>query len=1180
MESLDAITALRIGLASPEQIRRWSYGEVTKTETIHYRTQKPVKDGLFCEVIFGPTCDWSCACGKYQRERRAHLVCDRCGVELAPATVRRERMGHIELAAPVIHPWYIRDHTVSSLLDLSPWQLSALLSNARYLVLKVNEETRAREVNKAQEFQDEADRACYELLMAMQVGDLLDEEQYWALSLLFPDAFLAQTGAEAVRQYVRTLDLDDLATQLRDEIETQGPAQKQAIRRLQVVDAFRSSGQDPEWMIFSVLPVLPPELRPLLLLDGGRMASSDLNALYHRVIHRNTRLKRFIEEDAPEIILNNERRLLQDACHALFDNAHMKKPFTDAQKRSLKSLTDILQGKHGRFRRNLLGKRVDYSGRSVIVVGPQLLLHECGLPKEMACELFKPFLMRKLVDRNLARSPRAAKRLVERRAPMIWDLLDEVLFERVVLLNRAPTLHRLSIQAFQPRLIEGKAIQLHPLVCSAFNADFDGDQMAIHVPLSEAAQQEAKRLLLSTRNLRHPASGEPSISPSQDIVLGCFYLTEDRPSEKNAGRVFTDTSEALLALACGSIDLHTPICVRVPDSRIFDTPEPAPPHAPSHGRITTTVGRLLFNEILPDSLRYRNYPMTKERLKALVAEALSTSGEEVTVRLLDEMKRLGYQYATRSGISFALSDIIIPPAREALIEEGRKEAEELDALYHAGEVTEDEWYRKTIDLWTQVTEHISSKLEEVLDPYGTIMTIVKSGATKAKFQQIRQLSGIRGLMASPSGKILSLPVLSNYLLGLLTWEIFIAASGARKGFMDRSLNTAMSGYLTRRLVEVGMEVLVRQEDCHTHEGLLISNEESRRLGLPDMRHRIVGRVLAEGAGNLAAGTLLDEELADTLLESGVEAVRVRSPLTCEAPYGLCQRCYGSDLSTGKPVSLGAAVGILAGQAIGEPGTQLTMRTFHAGGIANNASDITLGLPRVNALFEVHAPHQPSPLAERTGVVKKIETNPLTGGYRVHFTSRGNEEDAEWTRDIPFRRSLPVQEGQTVEIGTPLVEGPLHPQEILQLLGRDAAARYLIHEVQRVYRGAGAAIHDKHLEVIVRQMLRSVRVTEPGDTDLLPGSIIDRFAFMQRETESLAQGGRPALARPLLLGLTQTVLQTTSWIAAASFQDMSRVLARAAIKQQQDDLIGLKERLVIGKKLLKTRRKEESHRAKR
>ncbi|GCE15048.1 DNA-directed RNA polymerase subunit beta' [Tengunoibacter tsumagoiensis] len=1174
MRDFDTIAALRIGLARAEDIHHWSHGEVTKAETIHFRTQKPVKDGLFCEVIFGPIRDWSCTCGKYHYKRQPGIICEKCGVELAPAAVRRERMGHIDLATPVAHPWHLR--TIGLLLDLSPWQVASLLTYQRYLILQIDEEQRRNTHDQFYDTGDQHEKEAYQRLLKLTVGDLLETGHYQTVSRLFPGIFIARTGGDAVHHLLATLDLNQLATTLQQEIAVQGANAKKAIRRLHVINAFRTSGQHPDWMILSTIPVLPPELRPLLVLDGGRIASSDLNELYSHILHRNNRLKRFLEQNAPEIILNNERRLLQEACHALFDNAHKKKKTTDSRRRPMKSLTDVLQGKQGRFRRNLLGKRVDYSGRSVIVAGPNLKLHECGLPKEMAYELFKPFVIGKLLDHQYARSPKEAKRMVEQRDGLIWDVLDEVLFERVVLLNRAPTLHRLSIQAFHPRLIEGKAIQLHPLVCSAFNADFDGDQMAVHLPLSQRAQEEAHRLLLSTRNVRHPASGEPSISPSQEIVLGCFYLTEDRPDSKKGRHVYTDRNEARLAYTAGHIDLHTQIQVRIGDMFVYTAPPPAEPTHPAHGRVETTIGRVLFNDILPAQLGYRNYPMTKDTLKALLAECISTGKDEDTIHLLDEIKRIGYHYATKSGISFAISDIKIPPERETLIAKGRKQVSEGDLLYKTGEMTYDEWYRQTIEIWTQITEEISGKLKDVLDPFGTIMTIVKSGATKAKFQQIRQLSGIRGLMASPSGKILPIPVLSNYRLGLLVWEIFIAASGARKGFMDRSLNTAMSGYLTRRLVEAGMEVIVTQRDCQTREGLLITHEESHRMGLPTMRSRMIGRVLAEHTGNVAAGTLLDEHLVDTLLQSGIEHIRVRSPFYCQAPYGICQTCYGTDLATGKLIRLGVAVGVLAGQAIGEPGTQLTMRTFHSGGIANNASDITLGLPRVNDLFEVHPPTQAAPMAERSGIVKQIETEPQTGGYHIHFTSTNSQEPAEWITTIPFRRKIVVQEGQSIERGTPLVEGPLNPHDILQLLGQDMTQRYLIQEIQKVYRGTGAVIHDKHIEVIVRQMLRHVLVCDAGDTDLLPGSIIDRFTFLQCVASVLAQGGQPPVAQPHLLGLTNTVLHTASWIAAASFQDMSRVLSRAAIWHQQDNLVGLKERLIVGKILLTQDDKGKSH----
>ncbi len=1158
MAAFNTPGGLRISLASPACIRGWSSGEVTKPDTLDYRTQRPVKGGLFCERIFGPTRDWSCACGTYRREPNSRSICEHCGVEFAPAIVRRERMGHIELATPVAHPWYVRSRVIGLLLDLSLWQLSAVLAYQRYLVITINEGALAPQGSG-----NATEEKGRELLATLQPGDLLEVEDYQRLSVLFHDAFQAKTGAEAVRDLLDALDLGGLAESLRRTIDTQGKGWQRALRRLQVVEAFRASGLCPGWMVLSVIPVLPPELRPLVPLDGGRFASSDLNSLYARVIHQNNRLKRFLEQGAPEMILNHERRLLQDACGALFDNLHTKKRLTGSQGRPLKSLTDHLQGKRGLFRRYLLGKRIDYSGRSVIVVGPDLHLDECGLPKEMACELFKPFVIRRLIDRHYARSPKEAKRMVERRNPLIWDLLAEVMFERVILLNRAPTLHRLSIQAFSPRLIEGKAIHLHPMVCAGFNADFDGDQMAVHVPLSEAAQEEARRLMLSTRNLRHPATGEPAISPSQEMVLGCFYLSEDWPGAKRAAHAFADADEARLALAAGLIDVHTKIVVRLPDRAIYDAPPPARSRTSERGRIETTVGRLLFNEILPESLRYRNYPMTKDSLKALIAECLSSCGDEATARLLDEIKQLGYHYATRSGVSLALSDIKMPPERAIFIEQGRKQVQVADEAYHAGELTYEEWYRQVVAIWTGITEEISGKLQDVLDPSGTIMTIIKSGATKARFQQIRQLSGIRGLMANPAGQIIPYPVVSNYVLGLLVWELFIAASGARKGFMDRSLNTSTSGYLTRRLVEAGMEVWIAQEDCGTGEGYLITNKESQSPDLPSMYSRIVGRVLAEDAGELAAGTLLDEQLAASLLKSGIKYVRVRSPLYCQARYGVCQRCYGSDLATGKLVALGAAVGVVAGQSIGEPGTQLTMRTFHSGGIANNASDITLGLPRVEELFEARVPRQATPFAIQSGIVSKIE-KASAGHHRIRITYRGENEEQVY--DTPPGRALIVREGQAVEAGMPLAEGPLNPHEILRLLGQDATQRYLMDEVQRVYRGAGAFIHEKHLEVIVRQMLRYVMVSACGDTNLLPGEILDRFTYFQHVASTLAQGGQPPRARPLLPGLTSIVLHTKSWIAAASFQDTSRVLAHAVIRGQQDEVVGLKERVIVGKKL--------------
>lgn len=1173
MEAL-AIDALRISLASPEHIRAWSYGEVTKPETINYLTHQPEVGGLFCERIFGPLFDWTCACKKYQRTRKAGFVCEKCGVELAPATVRRERMGHIELAAPIVHPWYVRGGgPLPLLLDLSPRVLTTLLSYQCYLVTSLNEGMREHLLSRP------LDAPCEDTLRArfatLQRGDVLEASLWRNLAILYGASFEAQTGAAALHTFLAVLDLDDLSRHLHAESMTEGTGQRKALKRLHVVEAFRTSGLNPAWMVFSVLPVLPPELRPLVPLDGGRYVSSDSNVLYARVLHRNIRLKRFLERKAPEMVLNNERRLLQDACDALFDNAHKKKPLFGPQRQPLKSLTDHLQGKNGLFRRNLLGKRVDYSGRSVIVVGPHLSLHECGLPKGMACELFKPFIIRTLVERNYAQTPRHAKRMVEHRDPLIWNILAEILFERVVLLNRAPTLHRLSIQAFQPRLIEGNAIQLHPLVCSSFNADFDGDQMAVHVPLSEAAQAEARRLLLSTRNLRNPASGEPTVSPSQEIVLGCFYLTEERPSTKRAGHIFTDSNEARLAYDAGYINLHTPITVRSADTLCYNAPPPIHAQSPKRGRLHTTMGRIIFNEVLPVPLRYRNYPMTKEALKALVSESLVTCGEATTVHMVDALKRVGYQYATKSGISFALSDITIPPEREASIQQGKQRVEEVDDGYRRGEITYEEWYRRVLEIWTEVTEYISGTLKDVLEPYGTLMTIVKSGATKAKFQQIRQLSGIRGLMASPSGRILPVPVLSNYFLGQQVWEEFIAASGARKGFGDRSLNTAMSGYLTRRLVEVGMEVSITQKECGTTEGLLLTLTESRQLGLPHMRLQLGGRLLAEALGELPAGTILDEQSMDYLLQQEVECVRVRSPLHCQTVSGICQHCYGLDLSTKKLVRLGMAVGVIAGQSIGEPGTQLTMRTFHSGGIAHAIGDITQGLPRVNELFEARTPKHAALLAEESGIVRAVEKDTRTGKYHIRITAAQPSLNDERCYDALLDRIIIVREGQSVEAGTPLTDGPLALHDILRLQGVEATQRYLINEVQKVYRAAGAYIHDKHLETLVRQLTRSVLVRDPGDTSLLPGAVLDRFTYMGCVTSILAQGGRPSSASPLLLGLTKTVLQTESWIAAASFQDLTRVLVQAAIRSQQDTLVGLKERLVIGRKMPEMLEDEQS-----
>ena len=1169
MNDLKTIAGLRLRLASPEQIRAWSFGQVTKPDTINYQTNKPEKGGLFCEEIFGPVKDWTCACGKYRHERTAGFVCEICGVEVAPSRVRRERMGHIELVVPVVHSWFARGtpNILARLLDLSPRKLALVLAYHGYLVTQINERER-NNVLKHPDTGDEADQEQYQYLSQLATGLFLDEAHYQRLRL-FSSCFQAQTGGEAIRHQLNALDLPTLAASLRETIRTQSGNHTKAIKRLQMVEAFLTSGVKPSWAVLETIPVLPPDLRPLVHLAGGRLAASDLNTLYERVIHRNARVQRFLEQGAPEVLLHYERRSLQEACDALFDHAQGKHPLTRARRQPLKSLSDALKGKQGRFRRNLLGKRVDYSGRSVICVGVDLHLHECGLPKKIALELFKPFVIRKLLERNFARSPRHAKRMVERRNPLVWDQLAACMQEKVVLLNRAPTLHRLSIQAFEATLVEGDAILLHPLVCSAFNADFDGDQMAVHLPLSEQAQAEARQLMLSVRNLRSPASGELAISLSQEIVLGCFFLTEDRPSQKQAGRVFVDANEARLAYDQEIIDLHTPIIVRLPDQQIYDAPPPAQTCFPQRGRIETTVGRLIFNDLLPANLRYRNYAMTKDHVKHLVTESLQYNGEDATARLADALKQLGYHYATKSGTSFGISDMAEPPEKQRLVAEGQTRSQDLQTLFQEGTITQDERDRQIIALWTEMTEQISAKLVAHLDPGGTLSTIITSGCTKAKFQQIRQLSGIRGLMAGPSGRIIPIPVLGNYRKGLLVWEIFIAASGARKGFMDRSLNTAQAGYLTRKLVEVGMEVWTTMHDCGTRDGWLITNEERDALGRADLHHRIVGRVLAEPVGQFQAGLLLDEQRVNELLASGITAVRVRSPFTCQADCGICCRCYGQDLATGTLVKQGVAVGIIAGQSIGEPGTQLTMRTFHSGGIANAQGDITQGLPRVSELFEARIPKRAALLAEIDGTVQ-IDPRADTGTTIIHLVGKdtcdlASDQLLKAYELAPHQRPI-VEDGQMVASGTPLTTGTCNPRQLLDFQGREATARYLINEVQCVYRHAGACINDKHVEVIVRQMLRSVQICDPGDTTLLPGDLMDRFTFMYANEAILAQGGAPAQARPVLLGLTKTALHIASWIAAASFQETSKVLTHAAIRGQVDPLRGYKERVVLGARI--------------
>jgi DNA-directed RNA polymerase subunit beta' len=1222
MISLDTLSGLRISLASPEHIRNWSSGEVTKPETLHYRTLKPMKDGLFCEQIFGPTKSWTCACGAYKRVRFRGKVCEKCGVAVTHSRVRREHMGHIELATPVSHPWYAKGtpSCIALLLNISPRHLNRILYYTSYMVISIDEDARLDALshldeeiaslsqrsdgdacNPHEEDEENLDRLRLARLMqarqeldALQPLDLLEVERYRELARTYGHVLRAGIGAGAVREILADLDLDQLSHDLRAALKIAAPpARKKILRRLHLVEAFRSSHTSPAWMILTVLPVLPAGLRPLLQLENVRMVSADLNSLYAHVINRNNRLKQLMALDAPEIILNNERRKLQDACYALFDNTRQDHPLLGPTKQTLRSLSDTLRGKAGRFRHHLLGKRVDYSGRSVIVVGPQLKMHQCGLPKKMALELFKPFVIGKVLQYGLAPSLRTAKRYVERQMPIVWDLLEEVMQGRLILLNRAPTLHRLSIQAFEPILVEGDAIHLPALVTSAFNADFDGDQMAVHLPLSPAAQQEARSRLLTRRNLLHPATGEPTLSLSQDIVLGCYYLTEERSGGRGEGHAFTNVEEVLLAHQSGWLDLQVPIWVRLPNQIISD---PASVQQKARGRVKTTAGRILFNEILPERLRFRNETMTKSLLRHLVAQCHKEYGQARTARLADEIKRLGFIYATKSGTSFAMSDVRVPTRKREVLEETDARITELQELQAIGLITPEEQYQQTVTLWNKATERVTALVRRELDPSGSVARLSHSGATKAGFEQIRQLSGIRGLMASPSGKILAVPVRSNFLEGLSVLEYFISSHGARKGFMDRSLNTAESGYLFLRLINAVQSVIVTQQDCGTQESLLITEAQSRAEGLSDSRSRLIGRMLAKaipGIDFLPAGSELDEEMVDRLFHAGVQEVAVRSVLGCQARQGVCQACYGHDLSTRSLVRLGVAVGILAAQSIGEPSTQLTMRTFHTGGVAG-VSDITQGLPRVEELFEARRPKEAAILSEIDGTVTIVKKNdeyivhvvsPLMSGVwtsrpqteeehmdastsifpdGIHDMSSSSHELEVRSYTLPFTRKLVVSHSQQILAGTPLTTGPLDPQEVLRILGKEAVQQYLVSEVRKVYRTTGVYIHEKHFEVIVREMLRHVQIEESGETKLLPGEIVDRLKYADLNAHVLAEGGEPATAKILLLGLTRTALASESWLTAASFQEATRVLTDAVLKGKIDDLQTLKANVMIGR----------------
>lgn len=1364
MLEVNDFNAVRISLASPEQIRSWSYGEVTKPETINYRTLKPEKDGLFCERIFGPTKDWECYCGKYKRVRYKGIVCDKCGVEVARAKVRRERMGHIELASPVSHIWFVKGtpSRIGLLLDMSPRSLERVLYFAQYIIIEVDEEAKQRAVAQVQfDAQSETDRlrdslqqrteeinsalnaAVEELqtrltdtdrvleerltsdieelmresrdlqdqlqqllgqaapesyafdgttvvpegaavnqdtldtlrdlterrreaieqdiraaqadnrarieaeidqrrheatkeienitvstnaeierirttaenrqreLESIQPLQLLTESRYRELRETFGNIFRAGMGAEAIREIIVRTDLNKLADELRREIRLSsgsGQRRKKAIKRLRVVEAFRKSGNKPEWMILTVLPVLPPDLRPMVQLDGGRFATSDLNDLYRRVINRNNRLRRLQELGAPEIIVRNEMRMLQEAVDSLIDNGRRGRAVSGSSNHKLKSLSDMLKGKQGRFRQNLLGKRVDYSGRSVIVVGPELKLHQCGLPKKMALELFKPFVMRRLVERGYAHNIKSAKRIVERVRPEVWEVLEEVTKGHPVLLNRAPTLHRLGIQAFEPVLIEGSAIQIHPLVCAAFGADFDGDQMAVHVPLSQAAREEARTMMLSTLNLLSPASGEPIVAPTLDMVLGCYYLTLLKPGAKGEGKVFSSADEARLAYELGLIDLQASIKVRMP---VGENGEEM--------MVSTTVGRVIFNDILPEELRFKNDVFDRKALRALVAETYRRFGTQTTAEVVDNIKRIGFDYATRAGITIAISDIKIPEKRDELLAQADARIKEIDRQYRLGLITEDERYNQAVEIWTETTDEVTRAVSASLDPFGPVHMMTTSGA-KGNIQQLRQMAAMRGLMTAPSGRIIDLPIRSSFREGLTVLEYFISTHGARKGLADTAIRTADSGYLTRRLIDVAQDVIVHEEDCGTTAGIWIERRGDAGVGEP-FRDRIVGRLAASRVVDPDTGEVfierneeIDEDIADRITASNVKRVHVRSPLACQAKHGVCQKCYGRSMARGRLVDIGEAVGIVAAQSIGEPGTQLTMRTFHTGGIAG--IDITSGLPRVEELFEARVPKGQAIISEIDGVVEitrgedmrrvrvvsqqvYTDEQPIPQGYEVvvsqdewveigsvlakgpgdeeivaRMAGQAKLEDNKVTivyedreereYQVPPTARLRVENGQRVAAGDLLTEGAANPQDILRILGREAVQMYLVEEVQKVYRSQGVNIHDKHIEIIVRQMLRKVKLDTPGDTELLPGELVDRFVYEDINAKVLAEGGEPATAQTVLLGVTKASLNTDSFLAAASFQETTRVLTEAAIQGNVDRLMGLKENVIIGK----------------
>ena len=1233
MSNESSLGLMRIGLATADDIRRWSFGEVKKPETINYRTLKPEKDGLFDERIFGPTKDWECYCGKYKRVRFKGIVCERCGVEVTRSKVRRERMGHIELAAPVTHIWYFKGvpSRLGYLLDLAPKDLEKVIYFAAYMITKVDEEARhedlpmlqaahdrekqeleaalnadvnaiSREVEaelarieaeggKAAEkrkLRDNAERQLasvrkryereaehldrvWDRFKNLKVADLEgDEALYRSMIDKYGLYFEGAMGAEAIKKRLESFDLEAESEALKEIIQTgKGQKKTRALKRLKVVNAFLTTNNSPLGMVLDVVPVIPPELRPMVQLDGGRFATSDLNDLYRRVINRNNRLKRLLELGAPEIIVNNEKRMLQEAVDSLFDNGRRGRPVTGPGNRPLKSLSDMLKGKQGRFRQNLLGKRVDYSGRSVIVVGPQLQMHQCGLPKQMALELFKPFVMKRLVELSHAQNIKSAKRMVERFRPQVWDVLEEVIAEHPVLLNRAPTLHRLGIQAFEPKLVEGKAIQLHPLVCSAFNADFDGDQMAVHLPLSPEAQAEARILMLSSNNILKPSDGRPVAVPSQDMIIGLYHLTTPRDGQKNEGHAFSSVSEALMAMDRHEIELYTKVKIRL-DGDQFVAPEDwEAPEGYQPGDsvlLDCTVGQVLFNQALPKDYPWFSGVADKKGLGSLINDLAERYPMDVVARALDNLKNSGFYWASRSGVTVAVSDIATPSEKPAIMERYEKQAAAIEDDFEIGTIDDEERRQELIKVWTEATDVVAEAMRENLSSHGglnTIYRMVTSGA-RGNWMQVRQIAGIRGLVSNPKGEIMPRPIKSSYREGLSVLEYFIATHGARKGLADTALRTANSGYLTRRLVDVSQDVIVREHDCGTRRGLVLPLIDEDGGLHQDVETSIHGRTLAvdvkDEAGNVlaAAGSDVSDELIEKLFKAGVKEVRVRSVLTCESAIGVCALCYGRSMASNVLVDIGEAVGIIAAQSIGEPGTQLTMRTFHTGGVAS-ADDITQGLPRIQELFEARTPKGVAPISEVSGRVTIEDTEK---SYKIVVTPDDGSEPQSYT--VLRRAASKLQNGDHVQVGDQLATGSVDPKEVLRIRGPREAQKHLVSEVQGVYKSQGVEIHDKHVEVIVRQMLRRVTVIESGDTDLLPGELVDNIAFQTANRKALVEGKKPAAGRPEMMGITKASLATESWLSAASFQETTRVLTQAAMEAKTDPLLGLKENVIIGK----------------